>query len=88
MSFFRAVIGTDYKPTSPLMKEDRRTYKVRGMRMDARLGKYEGQGAFLPLYPVCGEWQELLHAPLYALQDFVCVCPRKVTVLADGGKRE
>ena len=52
------------------------------------IGKYEGQGAFLPLYPVCSVWQELLHAPLHALQDFVCVCPRKVTILADGSKRE
>lgn len=46
------------------------------------------KGAFLPLHPIFCIWKERLHTSSHALQDFVCVCPRKATVLANGGKGE
>ena len=49
--------------------------------------KHEEQVEILPLHTVFRTWERSVFPAFHHLQSALCVCPRKITVLADGSKK-
>ena len=57
------------------------------VRMELVGGKHKEQIKVLPLHTVFRTWERSVFPAFHHLQSALCVCPRKITVLADGSKK-
>ena len=60
---------------------------MRRVRVELVGGKHKEQVEVLPLHAVFRTWERSVFPAFHHLQSALCVCPRKITVLADGSKK-